>query len=54
MDDREVVLITGVCVAVVLLIAFAVLIGGSDMEEYADWNTGFALSNERASWEANI
>ena len=55
MDDREVVLITGVYVAVVLLLALVLLIGGTDLEEYiATWDAVTDLTNERISWEANI
>lgn len=55
MDDREVALITGIYVAVILAVALILIIGGTDMEEYiADWDNGFTLSDERAFWEANI
>lgn len=55
MDNREAALITGLYVAVILFVALALLIGGTDMEEYiTDWNNGLILSNERASWEANM
>lgn len=55
MNDREVALITGIYVVLVLFVVLVALIGGPDMEEYiADWRGGFTLSDERASWETNM
>ena len=55
MDDREVVLIAGVYVAVVVLLALVLLTGGTDVEEYiSNWNAVSDLTNERMSWETNI
>jgi hypothetical protein len=54
MDDRQVALITGIYVVLVLFVALVALIGGPDIEEYiADWS-GFFLSDERASWETDM
>lgn len=55
MDDKEVVLITGIYAAVVILIAVVMLAGGAYIEAHLTTrDSGFVLSKERALWETNM
>lgn len=56
MDNREVVLITGAYVAVVVLVAVVMLAGGACVAEHiVNWDIGdIALFNTGTLWEANI
>ena len=55
MDNKEVALVTGAYVAVVVIIAAVMLVGGTYVaERIASWDAGSALLNERAPWEASI
>lgn len=41
MNDRDVVLITGIYVIIIVLIASVMLMGGVDIKKYkADWSSG--------------